>query len=66
MTNSTDTEKEDMTERRVGRQDRRATGERRNEERLAHMKGEYRSNRPRRESDAVGKMVEGDWWWSGG
>ncbi|MDA3868537.1 MAG: hypothetical protein PF589_01005 [Gammaproteobacteria bacterium] len=66
MYNSTDTESENVTERRVGRQDRRFSGERRNEERLNHMKGEYRSSRPRRESYAVGKMVEGNWWWSGG
>lgn len=60
MSSSTDTEDEKKNDRRVGREDRRVSCERRNEERLNHMKSEYRSHTPRRESDAEGKKVEGN------
>ena len=65
MTHAVNTETKNDIERRMGTVDRRANDERRNHDRMSHMKGECRSNTPRRGSDMAGKMVEGELWWSG-
>ena len=52
-------------ERRKHWRDRRKMSERRNPERLHHMESDCRNNVPRRESDIIGTLVEGELWWSG-
>ena len=64
MAQARNTENEKVEDRRMGRLDRRANEERRNEDRLSHMKGECRNNVPRRQSDMAGRMIEGELWWS--
>ena len=63
MSHSTGTENE--AEQRRSDFDRRASDERRNQERLKHMQGECRKNAPRRATDASGRLVEGQLWWNG-
>ncbi len=52
-------------ERRKHWMDRRKMPERRNPARLMHMESDCRNNIPRRESDIIGTLVEGELWWSG-
>ena len=65
MSHSINTGNENEAEQRSGRGDRRVSGERRNIERLKHMKGECRCNVPRRGTDMAGRLVEGELWWTG-
>ena len=65
MSRAANTEMKNYGERRMGALDRRVNDERRNHDRMSHLKGECRSNTPRRETGMAGKMVEGELWWSG-
>lgn len=65
MSHAINSESGSAVDRRTGNLDRRLNGERRNKDRLLHMKGECRSNVPRRNSDVAGRLVEGELWWSG-
>ncbi|MDH3343542.1 MAG: hypothetical protein OEY06_08295 [Gammaproteobacteria bacterium] len=56
---------ENGNEQRKSGVERRVNDERRNQERLNHMKGECRNNTPRRATDVAGRLVEGQLWWSG-
>ncbi|MDH3342403.1 MAG: hypothetical protein OEM07_01620 [Gammaproteobacteria bacterium] len=51
-------------ERRMARGDRRREGERRSEERIAHMKRECRGSLPRRDMDINRQLITGEQWWS--
>ena len=65
MSHAMNTDTKNNIERRTGAQDRRVNDERRNHDRMSHMKAECRNNAPRRGADVAGKMVEGELWWSG-
>lgn len=51
-------------ERRKHWRDRRAGGDRRNQERLRLIADDCRSGRPRRSSDVSGELADGDIWWN--
>ena len=65
MSNSDTTSNVARGERRKHWRDRRANSERRNLVRISHMNDECRNEAPRRESDIVGTLIEGENWWSG-
>lgn len=50
-------------ERRLHWRDRRTTTDRRSNNRRSHMEYDCRSEIPRRRSDVIGELSEGEIWW---
>lgn len=64
MAQTRNTEDEKVTDRRNGEMDRRMNEDRRNLDRLSYMDADCRSDVPRRNSDIISSMIEGELWWS--
>ena len=65
MAQTRNIENEKVTNRRIGELDRRINEDRRNLYRLSYMDSDCRSDVPRRNSDIINSLIEGELWWSG-